>query len=446
MHPAVRTSQQSPILNLPDDLTYLIFLTCHHDDPERFSTVILRVCSQWRQTALAIPELWSTINFDKNLKEWQVVERIQLQLERAQLAPLHIHIFEPAIHKPAVKNMLKICQLILPLIQRWGSLTIQKDIPHRTLRLLFDRLANTSAPWLERLTIQNRVRWWDPDVDKKWKFKAFGGGMPSLRYLQLSRCTFDWNSHMFDNLIDLEIHDPRTLTMNQEKVIYLVRDILIRSPRLRCLVITGDFRQAFTLMRSRARPPPLRETITHSAIKRINVPLCTGRVTDALLELVKMPELEELTREPSYYILPFSFHTLARVNPLSNIRCIRIDGFADLYTLSPQESAALPLALQAMHLLEELVLRTLDLSPSDSWLPNLLTWLPRLKYLKLLACIGLSAPTIREMLDRGRNLKRLTLALYSKVKTEGELIHSRDSPLHEFTSILRSCVGTLDTW
>ncbi|KAG8952236.1 hypothetical protein FRC04_004943 [Tulasnella sp. 424] len=315
MQPFVRANQKSPILDLPHDLTYLIFFSCHRDNPQNFSTTIPRGCKQWRKAALAISELWSTINFDKNLKNKQVAEKIQLQLERAQLAPLHIHIFESAIHKPAIKNILKICQLMFPLVQQWGSLSIHGNVPHKALRLLFDRLTNTSVLRLENLAIENNMVMWHQDMAVKWRFKAFGSGMPSLRYFQLSVYRPDRNSHTFDNLIELEIQDPQLLTMKEDKLTTIVRDILIHSPRLRRLVITGPFTPKSWPAINRSRPPPTRDTIAHSAIKCINiVPHREGAVTDALLHLVEMPELEELTSDPSYYILPSSFHTLAHVN------------------------------------------------------------------------------------------------------------------------------------
>ncbi|KAG9044454.1 hypothetical protein FS837_008127 [Tulasnella sp. UAMH 9824] len=446
MQETLRSTPTSPILSLSDDLTYYIFLDCHHTDRLSFAAIASAVCSQWRRIALSTPALWSTIIFEESLKNNQVARKMETRLERAQTAPLEIHIYGSAIDKPEDQSMSRIAELIYPSAQTWRSLVVHPNVPHLALQVLFDRLTNASAPQLEKLSIQPGLLLWHSELGVKWNFKAFGNGTPRLQSLRLSRCRFDWSSSIFNDLIELEVQDPRLLKMDRAQLIAIVRDLIIRSPRLRRLVVTGDFSHDLAAASDRPPPAPLQEILLHSALEYLRIPLCRGEVLDALLHSVKMPSLETLTGERSYYVLPFMFSTLAYVNALPSLRFIQIHGQRYPSTVSPQESAALQFALRTMPRLEEIEFRDLDLSRSESWLPDLLVWLPRLRFLEFNYCRGLLDWAVKEMVQCCSNSKSLRLALFSKVEFPGKPIDLHDESMNELNMFLRSQLEMFSTW
>ncbi|KIO32012.1 hypothetical protein M407DRAFT_216525 [Tulasnella calospora MUT 4182] len=440
-----RPPQNSPILDLPDDVTYNIFLACRHDDPQNLQAIALAVCSQWRDTALSFPTLWSTINLDESLQNQQVVRKIETQLKRAQMTRLDIHIFESAIHQPETRSMLQITKLIFPSVQRWRSLVIERSVPDAALQVLFDSLAKASAPQLEKLAIEPGPFKWHSEMETEWKFQASSSSLPNLRCLHLSRCTFDWNADIFNNLVKLEVRGHSLLKMDRDELVTLIRDLIVRSPRLRSLVIPGNFWRNQTIHPDRSPPTHPQEIITHNTIQCLRIPLY-GEVADALLHSVKMPSLEQVTADTVYYILPFSFPTLAHVNPLPNLRLIRISGYENFRAPSAQESAALPLALRAMCSLELLEFQNLDLTGNTYWLPDLLVWLPRLKGLMLDSCPGLLDSAIKEMVQRCSSPKRLTLMLSSTVEFDGKSREAWKDSMKELYVFLSSRLKEVFIW
>ncbi|KAG8900457.1 hypothetical protein FRC01_010132, partial [Tulasnella sp. 417] len=252
----------SPILNLPDELTYDIFLTCHRDNPRNFPAVASAVCSHWRNIALSIPALWSTIHFDKSLQNGQDMKRFKKQVKRAQTAPLDIFISGAAVPDPVTDSISKVCQVIIPSITTWRSLVIGRDVKKGALQSLLDRLKNTSAPTLENLAIQPVPEsfQWDIEPSAEWKLEVFRNDMPRLQSLQLSRCRFDWNLDVFHGIMDLEIHDHRFSRMGPNEVIKVAQNIIVRSPQLSRLVLTDSWRHTLPLRAVRSPPPRLQET------------------------------------------------------------------------------------------------------------------------------------------------------------------------------------------
>ncbi|KAG9019204.1 hypothetical protein FRB90_005279 [Tulasnella sp. 427] len=227
---SARSPQNASVLLLPDDLTSNIFLICHQDDAQNSATRVIQVCAQWREFALTMPGLWSSIEFGESLQVKGVIQEMEMKLRRASVSLLDITILYDAVYKPAVKNMMQILRLISPTVERWRSLTIARSTSHTAIRYLFDELATVSAPQLERLHIKPETPSRGIDEPTRWRFRAFGGDLPALHYLELSRCKVDWNSSIFHNLLDLEIQDHQLGTADQSTVISLVRDLIVRAP------------------------------------------------------------------------------------------------------------------------------------------------------------------------------------------------------------------------
>ncbi|KAJ7650497.1 hypothetical protein FB45DRAFT_1017887 [Roridomyces roridus] len=59
-----------PILSISPELTIAIFKACVNQDPKHGPLALSHVCSQWRQAALATPELWTNIQSTMELRVW----------------------------------------------------------------------------------------------------------------------------------------------------------------------------------------------------------------------------------------------------------------------------------------------------------------------------------------------------------------------------------------
>ncbi|KAG9019203.1 hypothetical protein FRB90_005278 [Tulasnella sp. 427] len=367
-----------------------------------------------------MPKLWTTIIFHRGLDEQGFQEQIITRLERASTSPIDICISAGAVHMPAIKNMRKICRLILPLIDRWRSLVIDKNVPHKAVRMLLDRLGTSPAQNLEELVIEPSMFFWWEEKKLKWRFKGLKNGrtFPALRYLKLSRCRFDWNSITFDGVIDLQIQDARLDERDASKITSLVRVIMSRAPHLRRLAVSASFSHRLFTDSARPSPDAVREILHHYALQELRISVCESLVTDALLHSVIMPSLENLNAEPAYNVLPHSFYTLAYINPLRNLDSIRLHGCRDRPTLTPQERDALPIALQSMERLRRLEFRRLNLTESETWLPRLLQWLKALKDLTFDCCQGLRASALQEMIQHGRTNQLDYLQIFGSIELD----------------------------
>ncbi|KIO32014.1 hypothetical protein M407DRAFT_4732 [Tulasnella calospora MUT 4182] len=202
-----RKPQQADILFIPGELTYDIFLLCYGHSPHNFPSIISQTCHSWREFALTCPVLWSSIVFDKNVKHPQVLDMYKTQLARSGEAPLTIRIRESAVRQPSIKNTRTISDLILPQVSRWKSLEIDFDVPHKVVRMFFDKLRHARAPQLEMLNIFQDSSRWKEEQKIRWRFKAFEGGTPKLKRLNLARAKVDWQSNNFNALNQLTIRD-----------------------------------------------------------------------------------------------------------------------------------------------------------------------------------------------------------------------------------------------
>ncbi|KAG9019202.1 hypothetical protein FRB90_005277 [Tulasnella sp. 427] len=376
----------SHILVLPEDLIYHIFLICSDQEPERFPVIAQLVCKLWNNLALSYTSLWSAVIFDRSPLDLEVARKTNERLKRAQAALLDIHIFESAVHQSAVNKMTAICHLIEPLVERWRSLTIHGNVSERALKLLFERVKTSSAPYLQSFAIDN-------GYSIGWKLPMFRGGMPNLKTLHVSRCKFTWKPGTFANLTELAVDDPRLPKRGLSQVISLIRDILLHCSRLRVLIMCGDspndppIARRSTLVRER-------QQLKHLTIEHLEICLFQGAVTDALLHSVQMPSLRHLHQKDNhYYISGFSFHVLSAFNPLSNLVNAYIDGSMK----GQAERSALPLALRSMKNLRELAFRKLDFNQDAEWFSDLLTWLPKLHTLNLFSCPRIPDSSLRDM-------------------------------------------------
>lgn len=414
----IRRPQQADILFIPAELTYQIFLLCYEHNPQTFPKTISQTCHVWREFALTCPVLWSSIVFDENLKHAQVVNTYKTQLERSGEAPLVIHICASAVQRPVIKNMRTISDLIIPRVSRWKSLEIDPDVPHKAIRVFFDKLRDARAPLLEKLTIHQAVSSWDKDQKIKWRFKAFGGGTPKLRQLTLGRAKVEWQSNVFrvNTLDHLTIRDGSLKNKDPIKIASSIRDVLAHAPGLRYISVKVDF--GWGGAKSTRGPLPLTpDPFTHSAIETLDISMHRGTVTDYLLHSVRMPSLRAL--EKYHAILPFTLHPILHFNPLPHLQEFRIHNRDEKLPLRQHERQALPFILQSMKALQKLFFSSIDLTGSDSWLHELLIWCPSLIGLHFTRCEGVEKRALKEMVERRRQAKGPSLQQLSIVGGNG---------------------------
>ncbi|KAJ7650509.1 hypothetical protein FB45DRAFT_859271 [Roridomyces roridus] len=128
-----------PILSIPVELTIAILKACVKDHPLHDLLALAHVCGQWRQTALATPELWTNIQSIMELPVW---------LNRSGAYPLHAQV---TIRSTADLTTLNGYLVNHPL--RWKTLALR----------MADTQTGASAfslpcdiPHLQQLSVQGR--------------------------------------------------------------------------------------------------------------------------------------------------------------------------------------------------------------------------------------------------------------------------------------------------
>lgn len=188
---------------LPIDIFHYILIFAHHylrdsnaakADIAAFTSNVSVVCRSWRNSALQIPCLWSTIVFDKlNAPSFQ---QQALWIERSQELPLDIRLDE-GLWKEAHRNIDRIQELLRPQAHRWREL-VMPNAPVRTITPLFDNEwgEQISAPKLEKLMVSANLGKTQRDFWEGWKFDAFIQ-TPNLRILYLESIPSKFPNHMF---------------------------------------------------------------------------------------------------------------------------------------------------------------------------------------------------------------------------------------------------------
>ncbi|KAJ7650501.1 hypothetical protein FB45DRAFT_859263 [Roridomyces roridus] len=152
-----------PILSIPVELTIVILKVCVKDDPQHDPLALSHVCGQWRQIALATPELWTNIQSVMELPVW---------FNRSGTYPLHAHV---TIRSSADLTTLNGYLVNYPL--RWKTLVYA--ISNKT-RFVFP---STNLPNLRELSLHGCPR---PPVARLAKFA------PALEEMHLgSSITFN---------------------------------------------------------------------------------------------------------------------------------------------------------------------------------------------------------------------------------------------------------------
>ncbi|KAJ7646686.1 hypothetical protein FB45DRAFT_1098648 [Roridomyces roridus] len=172
-----------PVLTLPSEVTSEIFVHFLPSYPKRTSFVgrcspslLLQVCREWRDVALATPELWSTFEVEMGYRDTSAVStRRQLLLvewlERSKDCPLSVELVCPTSESPAIAAAL--LDALVHHSHRWQDMKLVIAYQH------LQRIAG-SVPILRDLHLD--AEWTDnPSPLQSFTFHA-----PSLRQLGLN--------------------------------------------------------------------------------------------------------------------------------------------------------------------------------------------------------------------------------------------------------------------
>ncbi|KAK7035832.1 F-box domain-containing protein [Favolaschia claudopus] len=138
------TSYTYPVLTLPNEIVSEIFVRFlprlsgdsppYSDCPPlvgRFSPIILtRICRQWRETALAIPELWRAVSLCAKDIPPSVTDIRKIWLRRAGVCPLHIQVDDFFVSSRAQKVGFRgeeLLAVILPYRERWEHIQLSLE-------------------------------------------------------------------------------------------------------------------------------------------------------------------------------------------------------------------------------------------------------------------------------------------------------------------------------
>ncbi|KAG8982639.1 hypothetical protein FRB90_006661, partial [Tulasnella sp. 427] len=375
--------------NIPYDIFITIVLFCWDNSAEcdkssHFPTTASHVCSTWRRYALDTPTFWSSLSFHQTDLR-RALLRCEAWLERTRPDSLLDIVLGPEPFGAAsVKRVKSIMRMIVPHVGRWRSLRVEKDVPRKIMRIVFDRLRNVDAPMLEVLKVAvesaQSTRLLCPT--DRWKLDPFVRGTASrLAELDVDGFVPLRLVERFKTLRHLRLAHPDLEVNGQRANLELVHRILSLLPELRSLVMdcVGYVPSvAATVLMPGTDAPPL-PRVTHPALSAISIHLPIADTMNILASLdlpsvqyfLKPHRLElELTLQLA--LLPI----VTRHRPFPNLVSLCLGGsLATAGVLSnPQDPMnktwlkGLEEALDGMPLLQALTFDGVDLDGGEALL------------------------------------------------------------------------------
>ncbi|KAG1733645.1 uncharacterized protein EDB91DRAFT_635901 [Suillus paluster] len=152
-------NQKAPVSRIPSDVLSIIFDECRQLNPPwsgilylfRQSPIEVRlshVSSHWREVALTLPSLWSSIHFPFAHKEDSLAE----YLKRSEGSLLDMYI-GPWTQHPQIDRA--VTNIILPHLPRFRQLVLDSN-SREALASLLEKFRDVSAPALKRLRVMCR--------------------------------------------------------------------------------------------------------------------------------------------------------------------------------------------------------------------------------------------------------------------------------------------------
>lgn len=177
---------------------YCIYLTSFLDDPQRFPFTASQVCTSWRDLAFGMHILWTDLAFNGNR---HTVDKNTAWAERSGDLPLDIHLQNTVFEKSSIKRTRRILRLLKAEAHRIRILDVDKEIPMKIRRMLFDGLRGVNLPRLHELRAEMDV--WNNS--RRWKHPFFENQAPNIRRLAIRQEPFEWSSSLIPGLVAFRI-------------------------------------------------------------------------------------------------------------------------------------------------------------------------------------------------------------------------------------------------
>ncbi|KAJ7679110.1 hypothetical protein DFH06DRAFT_1165736, partial [Mycena polygramma] len=167
-----------PVISLPVEITSQIFLHCIPDDPlnsDSFNAAVVlgHVCRQWRDIALALPDLWSawSLAIDGNISRTRLLTGLNLWLARSHNRPLSFRLHhrdgagtpEDQLWWGRVDDFdMELLPTIVSQHRRWKNLEL--NVPLTVLGCLSEVVPDDGLPYLTHLLLGSTQEDWGTNI------------------------------------------------------------------------------------------------------------------------------------------------------------------------------------------------------------------------------------------------------------------------------------------
>ena len=214
-----------------------------------FANVLVSVCSHWRRVAIGIPELWSYIDLSGRGE----LDHATLWLERARNRALDIRTGSETAypdwrhqHIPLLQNASRARSLLLrgdrDYMYKWFSEWYQKGIPGATITLAL-------YPALED---GDELEFPGPYTILQTRLNDL---LNSIRVLYLRAAVVTWDRISFQNLSILCLVELEEVESETAMTMDILCEMLLASPRLRCLQLARIYLHRPGSVRGRQNAP-----------------------------------------------------------------------------------------------------------------------------------------------------------------------------------------------
>ena len=217
----------SPISSLPNEILVLIF-EFGHTLPQAtklpFECLVLQVTRHWRDVAISVPRLWTSII----VSPIAPAGMLAAYLQRSRSFPIDLTCdLEPNPPDDDSQNehVIGLWKMVVPHAARWRRLSIEVNC----ISLIVDSISALFVPFLERLEITSRT-----EISRE-TFSIFRGGAPALKSLLFVGVTLNSCRPPLDSLTYLTLSESRSYILYSQFL-----DILAALPCLEDLGLFGS--------------------------------------------------------------------------------------------------------------------------------------------------------------------------------------------------------------
>lgn len=266
-------------------------------DRVKLPIAVSKVCRQWRSVALQLPSMWSYID----MREGRPYDRTLVWLKRSRTAILDIDLdYRDQLDKPEAyfqRNFLITLNVILPTMNRWGSLAV-----HAPTELVQTALHvfTSPAPMLHTLILKG---WQEEGPGAQTAIKdmpptIFCSQTPRLKTVYLREVGLRWDTCIFSAMRELTlVRIPKEHIPNVHQ---FARMVEAAAPSLQRLTVVGSGPKPVHANNSPRRhhtatAPPAPTQVILSRLAEMRLEEFDGREIKTLVNLLVTPGLRRLT-------------------------------------------------------------------------------------------------------------------------------------------------------